>query len=520
MLLSIAVELVTSAPSKLWTSLQAVDEAFLVSRVLPAAPFFVKASIYALLFALFVFVLEQLRFALKRSWLPGPSYVYPLLGGLLEMVWDPFTFWDRQRQYAVKASKGMSWNSMLGKFMIFSANTDVTRKVLSNNGPDSFEMVLHPNGRIILGNTNIAFMHGPEHLALRKSFLELFTRKALGVYLEIQEKAIHKHISMWLKAEHTAEMRTRVRDLNVETSQSVFVGPYLDEPQKFSEYYLLMTEGFLCLPIYFPGTSLYKAVQARHKVIDILAVACARSKEYLQKGGEPRCLLDFWAQRVLQDMKEAEEKKLPPPAYSPNHKMAETCMDFLFASQDASTASLTWICAMTATHPDILAKVRTEQATVRANNEPLSYELLEKMTYTRAVVLELLRYRPPAPMVPQLAMNDMKLTADFTCPKGSVVIPSLWSACMEGFPDPEKFDPERMMPERQEDIKFGKHFLPFGVGPHKCVGYNYAIQHLIAFLAVLSTSCQWSPVKVETDRVAYLPTIYPEQCVIRLEGRQ
>ena len=32
-------------------------------------------------------------------------------------------------------------------------------------------------------------------------------------------------------------------------------------------------------------------------------------------------------------------------------------MDFLFASQDASTASLTWMIALMADHPDILQKV-------------------------------------------------------------------------------------------------------------------------------------------------------------------
>jgi cytochrome P450 family 710 subfamily A protein len=69
------------------------------------------------------------------------------------------------------------------------------------------------------------------------------------------------------------------------------------------------------------------------------------------------------------------------------------------------------------------------------------------MTYTRAVIKEILRWRPAAPMVPQYAMKDIKLE-NYTVPKGTLVIPSLVAACMEGFPEPTKFDPERMMPER------------------------------------------------------------------------
>lgn len=58
---------------------------------------------------------------------------------------------------------------------------------------------------------------------------------------------------------------------------------------------------------------------------------------------------------------------------------------------------------------------------------------------------------------------------------------------LQGFTDPWKFDPDRFSPERQEDIKFGKNFMPFGHGPHYCVGKEYAINHLTAFLAIVST---------------------------------
>lgn len=44
----------------------------------------------------------------------------------------------------------------------------------------------------------------------------------------------------------------------------------------------------------------------------------------------------------------------------------------------------------------------------------------------------------------------------------------------QGYEDPEKFDPDRFGPERQEDIKFAPNFLVFGHGPHYCVGKDYA----------------------------------------------
>ncbi len=41
-------------------------------------------------------------------------------------------------------------------------------------------------------------MHGSEHLALRKSFLALFTRKALGAYVVKQAKVLRGAMQEWL----------------------------------------------------------------------------------------------------------------------------------------------------------------------------------------------------------------------------------------------------------------------------------------------------------------------------------
>ena len=61
--------------------------------------------------------------------------------------------------------------------------------------------------------------------------------------------------------------------------------------------------------------------------------------------------------QVLTEIAEAAEQGLPPPFYAADDKMADSVMDFLFASQDASTASLVWTVTLMAEHPDVLAKV-------------------------------------------------------------------------------------------------------------------------------------------------------------------
>ncbi len=75
-------------------------------------------------------------------------------------------------------------------------------------------------------------------------------------------------------------------------------------------------------------------------------------------------------------------------------------------------------------------QVREEQFRVRPNDEPLTEDVwqcynlhlnakvFEQLVYTRAVIKEILRIRPPAVFVPQMAMADVQLTPEFMVKKG------------------------------------------------------------------------------------------------------
>jgi cytochrome P450 len=61
---------------------------------------------------------------------------------------------------------------------------------------DTLLLALHPSARNVLGERNIAFLTGPDHKALRKSFLALFTRKALSVSLSFGADIWHARVVM------------------------------------------------------------------------------------------------------------------------------------------------------------------------------------------------------------------------------------------------------------------------------------------------------------------------------------
>eukprot|EP00878_Enallax_costatus_P046918 GHUV01057238.1.p1 GENE.GHUV01057238.1~~GHUV01057238.1.p1 ORF type:complete len:364 (+),score=84.22 GHUV01057238.1:301-1392(+) len=348
------------------------------------------------------------------------------------------------------------------------------------------------------------------------------------MYVQQQDAVIREHCAIWMEKQQQVqapmEMRELIRDMNCATSQRVFIGPYLDDPKvqrQFTDAYNEMVKGFLTFPLKFPGTQVWKSMKGRKYILAVLQQAAFRSKDRMKVGHEPACLLDFWTQQILKECQEAEENNVPPPKYSTNMEIAYTVMDFLFASQDASTASLCWLVALMAEHPDVLERVRAEQAAARPDlGKTITGEMLASMPYTRQVVKEVLRYRPPAPMVPQVAMKPFKLTQDYTAPKGAFIIPDIASACKQGYTDGEKLDPDRFSPERKEDVTYASNYLVFGHGPHYCVGKEYAINHLIAFLAILATTQDWTRTRTkDSDWIKYLPTIYPYDTIFTFDWK-
>jgi cytochrome P450 len=70
--------------------------------------------------------------------------------------------------------------------------------------------------------------------------------------------------------------------------------------------------------------------------------------------------------------------------------------------------------------------------------------------------------------------------------------PKWWS-------NPETFDPERFSPDRAEDRRHKSAFVPFGGGPHVCIGMQLAGLEVKAFWHTLLSRCR---IRLATDYVA------------------
>jgi cytochrome P450 family 710 subfamily A protein len=294
---------------------------------------------------------------------------------------------------------GLCSHFLLGNFVLFVRDSEISHKIFANVRPDAFQLVGHPLGSKLFGKDNLIFMFGQEHKDLRASLAPLFTLKALGIYISIQEKTVRKHIATWLasaeKSNDPVQLRLLIRDMNLETSQNAFVGPYLtpEQRQQFNYDYNLFNQGLMSLPVSLPGFAFHAAKKAVPRLIATLTSCAKASKVRMMAEEEPACLIDFWIVEVLKQIREAEEAGAPMPRHTSDPEIGYHVFDFLFAAQDASTSSITWAATLLESHPDMLEKVRQEQKFLQHESPTgLTPELLRKMKYTEMVVKEVLRY--------------------------------------------------------------------------------------------------------------------------------
>lgn len=181
-----------------------------------------------------------------------------------------------------------------------------------------------------------------------------------------------------------------------------------------------------------------------------------------------------------EDEKEANEKALSINLV--DKKLTEDeiiaqCFLFLIAGYETTASTLAFCSHELALNQQVQDKLYEE---IKANCDSkgeISYENLIKLPYLDAVLSETLRLYPPLPKVEREASEDYQLgNTGILMKKGMRAEIPVYAIqhSEEYYEEPEKFNPERFMPENRSNIK-PYTYLPFGVGPRNCIGMRFAL---------------------------------------------
>ncbi|KKK15874.1 hypothetical protein P175DRAFT_0501211 [Aspergillus ochraceoroseus IBT 24754] len=479
---------------------------------------------------------DQCRYIYLKGSIIGPAWKLPFMGPFLQSVNPKF------HEYKAKWDSGdLSCVSVFHKFVVIAATRDMSRKIF--NSPGYVKPCVVDAAHKLLGKTNWVFLDGKEHVEFRKGLNGLFTRQALSFYLPRMEEVYNDYYARFLKKSEEnnytpTPWMSEFRELMCAVSCRTFVGHYITEEaiQKIADDYYMITAALelVNFPVIIPYTKTWYGKKAADMVLEEFSRCAAKCKARMAAGGDITCIMDAWVKaqqdsasykaKIAKGIKVDDSEK-PPMALRDftDYEIAQTIFTFLFASQDATSAASTWLFQLMADRPEILDKVREENLRLRNGdvNAPLSMELLDNMTYTRAVVKETLRYRPPVIMVPYLCKKDFPITDTITVSKGSMIIPSVWPATHdeEAYPNADSFDPDRWITGTAEEQS--KNWLVFGTGPHYCLGQTYATLNLMAMIGKASMEMDWEHTPTpESEEIKVFATIFPQDdCLLAFRPR-
>ncbi|HET7739643.1 MAG TPA: cytochrome P450 [Mycobacterium sp.] len=151
-----------------------------------------------------------------------------------------------------------------------------------------------------------------------------------------------------------------------------------------------------------------------------------------------------------------------------DRELRDQLMTLLVAGHDTTATALSWTLERLTRHPDVLAKaVRAAHAS--AAGDPAGDEYLD------AVGKEVLRIRPVVFDVGRV-LQAPTVVAGYRLPAGVMVAPGigLVHANAELYPDPERFDPDRMVGATLGPTTW----LPFGGGNRRCLGATFALTEM------------------------------------------
>ncbi|PSR75209.1 hypothetical protein PHLCEN_2v9250 [Hermanssonia centrifuga] len=246
------------------------------------------------------------------------------------------------------------------------------------------------------------------------------------------------------------------------------------------------------LPVWFPGTRWKREGLELNKRVDQLFVELVNDVEIKlnEDGKVEHCL--------TAKLIENEGK------YGLDRKETAWLAGVMFAAgAETTTGTLcTFILAMTL-HPDVQRRAHAELDSIVGRDRAPSFEDKQNLPYIDAVVKEVLRWRPAAPI-------------------RTTIFENIWAISHnpELFPDPEEFRPSRFLTEQVElsdqidsEVQAGVDKLfAFGCGRRICPGQHLAYNSLFITISTLlwafdigqTTDYNGSPIVPE--RTAFVDT--------------
>lgn len=344
-------------------------------------------------------------------------------------------------------------------------------KMVNLFGPDANRLVLLDPDRIfsarkpwmaIMGRifpNGLLLFDGDEHRSQRKIMHTAFVRPVLRQYTERMNPLVASAIGGWVRPGERFMAFAQLKRLTLDMAARIFVGVDLGHGatgmNESFERLVAASMSRIRLPL--PGLEFQRGLRARRSMLEFFG---GLIDERRSAGGDD--IFSRLARASTDDGGQFSDRQV-----------IDHMIFLMMAAHDTTTSALSSMMYELARNPAWQERLREESRALPGDD--LAFDDLDRLEGLTWVFNETLRMYPPLPVIPRVATEAFEF-AGHRVPKNAMVVisPIVTHWMEEWWDDPSRFDPARFSPERAEHERHSHSFIPFGGGPHMCLGLRFA----------------------------------------------
>lgn len=442
----------------------------------------------------------------ESATIPVAPGAVPLLGHLPRLMRDPLKYFD-----TLAAHGGLLTLRLGRKRVLVVCDPVLTHRVLMEDEVFDKGGPLFDAARRLMP-TAVGFVPHRRHRRLRRLMQPTFARGRLTGYGEIMTEQITAIVAGWPAGRELDVVAEMMAITGRVLAASMFSGSLSERTlRELVEDSIAMTRGLvreMALPaplmrLPTPGNRRYRraVTRLRRAMLELVAERRAEGAAGIEHGDLVSALLagtaDGGGDRLCDE------------------EIVDQLVLFVIAGVDTTAQTVSWALHELSRHPGIEASLQAEVDEVLAGR-PATYDDLPRFEVAARILSEVLRLHSPSWMFTRQTTEDTEL-GGHRIPAGTDMLysPYIIGHRARTYRDPERFDPDRWLPERAAGVG-REEYIPFGAGARKCIGDQFAFVEETLILATVAA--RWRLETVPGNRIRTSRTIVNTPHGLRLRA--
>lgn len=396
---------------------------------------------------------------------PATSLEPPRATSLLDITFETDALTTLAAEFARHGDAYRAHSPPLGRDLWVLSHPDHVRHVLVDHHANFRKGIGIERVAILLGN-GLMTSEGEHWRAQRKMVQPSFHRKVIATWMPHVHAATQRLAQRWEDAARSGAPVNVTQDMSDATLDVVLRALFGDALARLEHAHGANPFALLTDHTARNLTFAYKFRQLGKLIMEDVALRRASGER---------------ANDIVSHLLDARDRVDGAPMA--DRDLLDEIMTLIIAGHETTAASLNWFWLLLARNPGVAAALHAEVD--RAPAAP-HYDDLAHYPLARRALDETLRLYPPGWLLTRRSIAASTL-GGYNLPASTDVLvsPYLVQRHPAYWPDPERFDPDRFLPEGvAQRNRFV--YLPFGLGPRACIGEHLAIVEMHAHVVMLA----------------------------------